>query len=230
MAKTMKNLMWFGNLVFNKLGIDSISTFANYDLIFYDFWAKMAREFKSDSVALGLMNEPAHLDRSTWRDLAQNTVNKLRSDQITNLILVSGGGWSGAHSWFSGTPSNATLFANFQDPLNKMVIEVHQYADSNYSGTKSDCIDSAKMVRILQKISVWAQENKKRLWLGEFGFAATPDCMQTMRAKLDFIAVNKMWAGWSYWAAGAWWGNYPFSIEPSAGIDKPQMGYLEKHF
>lgn len=214
---------------FGKFKGKTLSEYPNYDLIFYDFWVKIAQVFQSDFVALGLMNEPAYITRAEWRDLAQKTVTRLRNQQVNNLILVSGGGWSGAHSWFSGTPSNATLFAKFQDPLNKMAIEVHQYADSNYSGTKSDCIDSAKMIGILQRVSTWAQENKKRLWLGEFGFAATIDCMNTMRAQLDFVNTNSIWVGWSYWAAGAWWGDYLFSIEPGPNEDSEQMETLETY-
>lgn len=203
---------------------------ANYDLIFYDFWLKMGEEFKSDFVAFGLMNEPAYISRTEWRDLAQKTVNRLRSQHIANLILVSGGGWSGAHSWFSGLPSNDQLFANFTDPLNNIAIEMHQYADSNYSGTRTDCIEGAKMVRILQSATNWAQVNRKRLWLGEFGFAASAECMNTMREMLIFLDSSKIWMGWSYWAAGAWWGNYPFSVEPNINYEKEQIQFLQKYF
>lgn len=207
-----------------------LTSYANYDTIFTDFWLKISKEFKQDSVAFGLMNEPAYIALSTWRDLAQNTINTLRNNRVSNVILVSGGGWSGAHSWFSGMPSNAKLFSNLTDPMNRLYIEMHQYADSNYSGTKSDCISSDKMLLILKSVTNWADENRKRLWLGEFGFASTPECLNTMTAMVDFMNSSKVWAGWSYWAGGAWWGNYPFSIEPSAGVDKPQMTILQKKF
>ncbi|HIB99683.1 TPA: glycoside hydrolase family 5 protein, partial [Candidatus Poribacteria bacterium] len=38
-----------------------------------------------------------------------------------------------------------------------------------------------------------------------------------------------VWLGWTYWAAGPWWGDYMFSIEPKIGEDRPQMVILEKH-
>jgi endoglucanase len=37
-----------------------------------------------------------------------------------------------------------------------------------------------------------------------------------------------VWQGWTWWAAGPWWGGYMFSIEPTNGTtDKPQMKVIE---
>merc|ERR1719247_184735 len=39
------------------------------------------------------------------------------------------------------------------------------------------------------------------------------------------------WLGWSWWAAGPWWGPAPMSLEPNTdGSDKPQFAWLAKHF
>jgi endoglucanase len=32
--------------------------------------------------------------------------------------------------------------------------------------------------------------------------------------------------GWQWWAAGPAWGNYPFSLHPKDGQDRPQMSLL----
>ena len=40
---------------------------------------------------------------------------------------------------------------------------------------------------------------------------------------------SNVWQGATYWAAGPWWGNYIYSIEPSNGADQPQMGVLTQH-
>jgi hypothetical protein len=39
---------------------------------------------------------------------------------------------------------------------------------------------------------------------------------------------SDVWLGWAYWAAGPWWGNYRFSIEPSNGVDRPQTDVLQE--
>jgi endoglucanase len=38
-----------------------------------------------------------------------------------------------------------------------------------------------------------------------------------------------VWLGWTYHTAGPWWGDYPFSIQPEDGIDKPQMQVLSRY-
>ncbi|MCB1543043.1 MAG: glycoside hydrolase family 5 protein, partial [Rhodoblastus sp.] len=49
-------------------------------------------------------------------------------------------------------------------------------------------------------------------------------------AMLAHMADNAdVWTGWAYWAAGAWWPkDYPLSIEPKDGEDRPQMKVLAK--
>jgi endoglucanase len=37
-----------------------------------------------------------------------------------------------------------------------------------------------------------------------------------------------VWRGWTYWAAGPWWGDSN-SLEPQNGRDKPQMDILERY-
>jgi len=41
---------------------------------------------------------------------------------------------------------------------------------------------------------------------------------------------SDVWQGWTWWAAGPWWGNYMYSLEPTANGDAPQMAWLKPHF
>jgi endoglucanase len=44
----------------------------------------------------------------------------------------------------------------------------------------------------------------------------------------NFLAAMKQnGIGGTYWAAGPWWGDYPLSVEPRKGKDRPQMEVLE---
>ena len=46
---------------------------------------------------------------------------------------------------------------------------------------------------------------------------------------LDYIEANRdVWLGWAWWAAGPWWGEYYYSLQPKDGQDKPQMKVLER--
>jgi endoglucanase len=44
---------------------------------------------------------------------------------------------------------------------------------------------------------------------------------------LAYMQANAdVWAGWTWWAAGPWWGGYIFTIEPSNGVDDPKLTNL----
>jgi aryl-phospho-beta-D-glucosidase BglC (GH1 family) len=55
------------------------------------------------------------------------------------------------------------------------------------------------------------------------GEPALADMLRSMERDRD------VWPGWAWWAAGAWQGDYPFSLEPKDGVDKPQMTWLRPH-
>lgn len=224
--------LWLDLHNFGKYQGLSLAKTADPSAKLQDFWQRIvtAAGDRQNFLALGLMNEPAALSRTSWFWIAQKAVLALRRAEVNNLMIVSGGTWSGVHSWFSGSatdPSNASLFAAFEDPLNNMALDVHQYADSNYSGTNVDCISPSRMDGFLSKIASWATKNNKPLLMGEFGVAAQTGCLTVMASMLEQMQAAP-WRGWTYWAAGPWWGSYPFSIHPVNGEDKPQMLVIEQ--
>lgn len=195
-----------------------------------DVWKRLAAALPADSVvALGLMNEPAHVETQVWAGMAQQLIKGLREAGVRHWIVSSGGRWAGAHSWFGSGDgvSNAVAFAGLSDPLRRTVIEVHQYADGDGSGRGVDCMSASRMRQILMQVSDWARKNRQTLLLGEFGVAGSAECLVTLRAQLD-VANGSAWKGWTYWAAGEWWGNYAYSVQPAGGVDRPQMPVLEK--
>ena len=206
-----------------------LSSYEDPAAMLFDLWHRLRLELNDESYwAYGLMNEPAKVSRQAWADIAKSVVGKLRASGASGLIVVPGGNWSGAHSWYSASasdPSNAELFAAFRDPLARMVFEMHQYVDSDYSGTKTDCISVSKMQAILSKATAWALNNNQQLLLGEFGVDGSEGCLAVLDSMLTSMQ-GSAWRGWSYWAAGSWWGSYPFSIQPLNGVDKPQMAVL----
>jgi endoglucanase len=198
-----------------------------------DFWIKVAAAIPyANHVAFGLMNEPAKLQIPAWAAIAKQTVLDLRKNGSPHLLLVSGGRWSGAHEWFKsiGGDSNANAFATLVDPLNRIAIEVHQYADQYGTGTKTDCIAAARMEKILSAVADWGTKNNKRLFLGEFGTSNSPECIATLRTQIE-SASDVQWAGWTYWAAGRWWSkSYPFNAQPLGSEYPPQLSTLIEFF
>ncbi|MDQ7969247.1 MAG: glycoside hydrolase family 5 protein [Oxalicibacterium faecigallinarum] len=210
------------------IGSDAVPTEA-----FIDLWKRLAAAFpQQDQTIFGLMNEPAKINIAAWAAIAQQTVNELRAAGIQNIILAAGGRWSGAHEWTKdqGGTSNGKAFANFQDPLDRTWLEVHQYADEGFAGTKTDCVDADRLQRIFANVTNWARENRKKLYLGEFGTPSDEKCLAALDAMLSGTNDTSVWRGWTYWAGGAWWGSYPMSIHPRNGVDAPQTDVLKKYF
>jgi len=198
-----------------------------------DLWRRLATRFKDNRlVAFGLMNEPKGLPTETWAAAANAAIAAVRKTGATNLILVPGNGWTGAHSWFGtsyGTP-NAEAMLGVADPANNMAFEVHQYLDSNYSGTNPECRNEQIGVATLQRFTQWLRDNGKRGFLGEFGGGSDPVCMAALDAMLTDMEKNKdVWLGWTYWAAGFWPPTYFTSVQPVDGADRPQTAVLLKH-
>jgi len=75
-----------------------------------------------------------------------------------------------------------------------------------------------------------ATEEIWRAFLGEFAVPNTPTGEQALADMLQSMERDgDVWLGWTWWAAGAWWGDYMFSIEPKDGADKPQMAWLRPY-
>lgn len=183
-----------------------------------DVWIKLQKEFPDPKwVALGLMNEPAALNGAQWMAAAQATVSALRQNGARNLVVVASPRWSGAHEFektFDGL-SAAQAFEQFKDPLGHFAIELHQYADANFSGTTTNCVNAERLRVVMLRVGAWARKHRVKLFLGEFGVANTPECLQALQTILEAMQQADVWLGWTYWSAGAWWGHYPFSIQPS---------------
>jgi endoglucanase len=198
-----------------------------------DFWSKLAQHYRSNSrVIFGLMNEPHDMSTELWVSDANAAIQAIRQTGATNLILVPGNAWDGAASWgdnWYGTP-NAVAMLNITDPGNNYAFEVHQYLDSDGSGTHETCVSTTIGSERLAYFTSWARLNHKRAFLGEFAGAANPTCLAALDDILTHLDQNSdVYLGWSYWAAGPWWGDYMFSIEPLDGADRPQMATLSLH-
>jgi endoglucanase len=200
---------------------------------FADLWKRLAGKFRKETqVGFGLMNEPKGLPTEAWLAAANAAIAQIRAAGANNLVFVPGNGWTGAHSWFGksyGTP-NAAVMLGVNDPGDNYVYELHQYLDSNYSGTHPECRSESAGATALTAVTDWLRQHRKRGFLGEFGAGSNPTCMAALDAMLGHIDQNRdVWRGWTYWAAGAWPARYFTSVQPVNGVDTPQMQVLLKH-
>ncbi len=197
---------------------------------FADFWGKLAGHFVNDSnVIFGLMNEPHQQSAAEWLASANAAIAAIRAAGATQLILVPGSYWDGAWTWVS-SDNDTVIGQGVQDPLNNYAFEVHQYLDSDGSGTSPNVVNADVGVQRLTEVTEWAKATGNMLFLGEFGVAANPTSLQALDNMVNYMHQHQdVWLGATYWAGGPWWGNYMFSIEVANGVDKPQMDVLERY-
>ncbi len=212
-------------------GDQQIGSAAVPDSAFADFWSRLAADYKQDAgVEFGLMNEPHDVPATQWLASANAAIAAIRETGATNLVLVPGTIWSGAHSWEEERDggANGTVMLGIQDPADNNAYEVHQYLDGDFSGKASTCERADDAVKALERFTDWLKRNGKRGFLGEFGGSAEPACLDGLARMTALVhRENAVWTGWTYWAAGDWWpASEPLNIQPTADGDRPQLAAL----
>ena len=216
------------------IGVDPSGT-----AIFVDFWQRLATKFMNyPNVIFGLMNEPNAQTPAQWKTAALGAHDAIRKLGIVKqMILLQGTNWDGASSWTSGSKNNGAAWSGYKADPN-VAFEVHQYLDSDSSGTHPVCevgVGSSRLV----SVTGWARTNHFKLFLGEFGWSADQyqgvetNCGAEARIFMSYLDQNKdVWGGWSYWNGGSWafYGNYMYGVQPTGSVgsymEKPQMSIL----
>jgi endoglucanase len=208
------------------------------DSAFSNFWYRVANIFRTnDHVIFCLVNEPNALPQTQLVASLNAAIAGIRATGATNMIFVPGNRWTGAWTWTSGPDgygaANSVALLGIVDPGSNYVFEVHQYLDSDGSGTKTEIVSETIGRERLTNFTAWARANQVKGFLGEFavpggiigGSGVGGPALTNM---LSYIRTNSdVWLGWAYWGGGPWWGSTPlFPIEPSNinnPVDQPTM-------
>jgi endoglucanase len=193
---------------------------------FVEFWARLAALFRDNAnVIFGLMNEPFDISAREWLNIVNPVIRGIRGQGASNLILVPGVAWSGAHSWVS---AGNTIMAEVTDPARNFAFEVHQYFDADSSGTHPQPVSVDIGSRRIRQFEAWAREHRFQAFLGEFG-ASEDDTSQRAIANLceSLSASPDVWLGWAAWAGGALWPrDYMYNLDPRDGHERIQTRIL----
>ncbi|KAI0259893.1 endoglucanase [Gloeopeniophorella convolvens] len=197
-------------MIYNGAPISDTNTFQTW-------WTNLASQFKSNThVIFDVMNEPNGIPASTAFALNQAAVNGIRASGATSqLILAEGTSWTGAWTWTSS--GNAAAFGAIKDPNNNIAIQMHQYLDSDGSGTSETCVSPTIGSERLADATAWLKANNLKGFLGEIGAGSNADCITAVQGALCSMQQSGVWLGALWWAAGPWWGTYYQSIEPPSG-------------
>ncbi|KAG8991282.1 hypothetical protein FRB94_002057 [Tulasnella sp. JGI-2019a] len=186
---------------------------------FSTWWSNLAKQFVSNShVVFDLQNEPYGIAATTIFSMMQAAVNSIRAAGATSqLIVVEGTSYTGAWTWTSS--GNAAAFTGLKDPNNNIAIEMHQYLDSDGSGTSDVCVSSTIGAERLADATAWLKANNFKGLLGEIGAGSNSACISAVSGALASMQqAGSPWLGALWWAAGPWWGTYFMSIEPPSGV------------
>lgn len=96
---------------------------------------------------------------------------------------------------------------------------MHQYLDSDGSGTSATCVSSTIGSERLAAATAWLKSSGKKGIIGEFAGGANSVCEAAVKDMLAYMVTNKdVWMGALWWGGGPWWGSYIFSMEPPSGV------------
>lgn len=196
------------------IGVDS-----NASENFAIAWRIIANRLKgiSNNICFGLSNEPNVQSATAWLSGANLAIAHIRDVGAGHPIFVMGSYWGGAHAWYGN--DNNVVMQGVTDPISNVVIEAHQYFDTDSSGTHYDdaSLTTANMADKMAGFTSWCRQYGFRGFIGEFGVQATTAGVAKMGQMLDHIVANKdVYAGWAYWAMGPW-GSYPYSVDSDVG-------------
>jgi endoglucanase len=198
---------------------------------FADFWGKMGEHFAAKShVLFGLMNEPHKQSATDWLTSVNGAIDAIRdAGADSQTILVPGTYWDGAWTWTT-TDNASVIGAGVEDPKDNIAFEVHQYLDDWSTGTTTQVVSETIGAERLEAVTEWASDTGNQLFLGEFGAGADETSLTALDGMLSYMSEHQdVWKGATYWAGGAWWGDYALSIEPRDGVDSAQMNVMEKY-
>lgn len=189
-----------------------------------DLWSKLATHYKGNaSVWFGLMNEPHDMADDDLVGIHKAVIAAIGATGATNKVLVSSNGWDGA-SRFGDAAYAAKMLSLFDGSYPNLALEVHQYADSNYSGTPTNPVNTTAPAKdMMVGVTNAARAKGVTVYLTEFGGNATPEFQSAVTAQLDYMAANSdVWKGFTIWAGGPWWGSYGYYVGPTGA----QMSWL----
>jgi endoglucanase len=177
------------------------------------FWKQVSEHFKNapDTILFELLNEPnGKLTAELWNTYLAEALKTIRATNPTRTIIVGPASWNGMNSL-----STLKLPENDRN----LIVTVHYYLPmsfthqgaswsketANLSGvTWGTDAEVAKMQADFRKADQWSKDNRRPIFLGEFGaYDKAP-----MESRVRYIgtaartAESLGWA-WGYWQFGS---------------------------
>lgn len=114
---------------------------------FGEFWEELTGRFKDNpNVIFGLMNEPHDMPPSLVLVNDQAVIEGIRRSGARQQILAPGNGYTGGCAWLQssqGDEPSGDYLNKIHDPIENTAIDIHEYLDSDFSGSHVLCSQNA---------------------------------------------------------------------------------------
>ena len=84
------------------------------------------------------------------------------------------------------------------DPQNKIIYQMHQYLDSDGSGTSVACVSSTIGQGRIQAATQWLKSNGKLGIIGEFASSANSQCETAVHGMLSYMDSKLRRLAWRF--------------------------------
>lgn len=157
---------------------------------FVSVWKQLAIKYASQSrIWFGIMNEPHDVPSiTTWAATVQAVVTAIRDAGATSqFISLPGNDWQSAGAVVSdGSAAALSTVKNPDGTTTNLIFDVHQYLDSDSSGTHTECvtnnIDSA-----FASLATWLRQNGRQALLTETGGGNTASCQTYLCQQIAYL-------------------------------------------
>ncbi|KZP05179.1 glycoside hydrolase family 5 protein [Athelia psychrophila] len=192
---------------------------------FADVWSRIAKKYASQSkIIFGIMNEPHDIPSiPDWAASVQAAVNAIRAaGATTQYMLLPGSSYSSAGALPTEAGPDLAALTDPAGGTSQLIFDVHQYLDSNGSGSSTECVKDN--VDVLTTLVAWLKSiGNRQALLSETGGGSTASCEKYLASELAYVKANSEYiVGFTVWAAGSFDTTYNLTVTPNTnGSDQP---------
>ncbi|QDV38110.1 glycoside hydrolase family 5 protein [Tautonia plasticadhaerens] len=195
---------------------------------FLALWGQVAERYRDrpETLVFEILNEPhANLDAASWNDLIPEALGVIRESNPDRVVIVGPAGWNNFRELDTlELPDDDRLIVTFHyyEPFPF----THQGAEWNdpvppvgVEWTGSD-EEQAEVTRAFDRVSSWAEEHGRPIYLGEFGAYNKADMESRARwTALVAREAERRGFSWAYWEFGSGFG----AFDRESGRWRPEL-------
>lgn len=185
---------------------------------FVSVWTQLAAKYApyGSRILFALMNQPHDLGSvSDWAASLQAVVTAVRPLAPDTLLLLPGSDWQSAGALPNGAGPSLLSVLNPDGTAKNLLFDVHQYLDSDRSGTHATCVTD-NIVTAWQPLAKWLRLHGRKAIVTETGGGNVASCWTNLCSEVTYLNRNAsdVIVGVVGWAAGSFGQSYVLTETP----------------